>query len=164
MRAGAAAAAVAGSAVALQSTTIAEKMFDLKPVTLAEVEQAKINIRDIAVRTPLVKLNWDGAPGIEIYLKLENLQPINSFKVRGAGNALMQADPSQLANGVCTASAGNMAQGVAKQAQILNVPMTAVVPDQAPEAKLQPVERMGGTVIKVPFDEWWKIIQVGPMP
>jgi threonine dehydratase len=95
------AAALGISIAALPSAT--EKKFDLRPVTLEEVERAKHNIKDIAVRTPLVKLNWDGVPGIEIYLKLENLQPINSFKVRGAGNAIVQADPSSLANGVCTA-------------------------------------------------------------
>jgi len=100
-------------------------------------------------------------PDLEIYLKLENLQEIGSFKLRGAGNAILQADPADLQQGIITASAGNMAQGVAYHARRLGVPCTVVVPDHAPEAKLAAIERFGAKIIKVPFSEWWDIIQTG---
>lgn len=109
-----------------------------------------------ALRTPLVRLPHDGAS--EIYLKLECLQPIGSFKLRGAGNAIALAAPETLARGVWTASAGNMAQGVAWNARRLKIPCTAVVPDHAPEAKLAAIERLGARAVKVPFDRWWQVI------
>jgi threonine dehydratase len=94
----------------------------------------------------------------EIYLKLENLQPIGSFKIRGAGNAIAQASPEQLAKGVYTASAGNMAQGVGWWARQLGIPFSVVVPDHAPQTKLAAIERLGGRIVKVPWDEWWQVI------
>jgi threonine dehydratase len=104
-----------------------------------------------------VRLHVEDAPA-EIYLKLENLQPINSFKIRGAANAVMLAPASARAKGLVTASAGNMAQGVAWMARELGVPATIVVPDHAPEAKLAAIERLGGRVLRVPYDAWWNII------
>jgi threonine dehydratase len=95
----------------------------------------------------------------EIYLKLENLQPIGSFKIRGAYNAAREADPKEVARGLVTASAGNMAQGVAWAARELGVPCTVIAPDHAPETKLAAIERLGGRVIKVPFDEWWEVME-----
>jgi threonine dehydratase len=112
------------------------------------------------MRTPLVPLALQDAPA-EIFLKLENLQAIGSFKLRGAGNAIMMASPRQLADGVFTASAGNMAQGVAWNAMRLGIPCTVVVPEHAPETKLAAVRRLGGTITKVPFDEWWEILLTG---
>jgi threonine dehydratase len=94
----------------------------------------------------------------EIYLKLENLQPIGSFKIRGATNAIRRASPEALRHGVVTASAGNMAQGVAWAARELGIPATIVVPEHAPEAKLGAIERLGGRVVKVPYDRWWQAI------
>jgi len=94
----------------------------------------------------------------EIWLKCENLQPIGSFKLRGAGNAMALAPRESLANGVYTASAGNMAQGVAWCARRLGVPCSVVVPDHAPTTKLAAIERLGASVVKVPFDEWWRVI------
>jgi threonine dehydratase len=109
------------------------------------------------VRTPLLRLD---APEVEaeVYLKLENLQPIGAFKLRGAYNAVKQASPGELAAGVVTASTGNMAQGVAWTARELGVPATIVVPDTAPQAKLDAIARLGGRVVKVPFDEWWRTL------
>ncbi len=95
----------------------------------------------------------------EIHLKLENLQPIGSFKIRGAYNAARNAAPEQVARGLLTASAGNMAQGVAWAARELGVPATIAVPDYAPRAKLDAVERLGGRVVKLPFDVWWRAIE-----
>ncbi len=94
----------------------------------------------------------------EIYLKLENLQPIGSFKIRGATNAIRRALPEAVAKGVVTASAGNMAQGVAWAARELGLPATIVVPEHAPQTKLDAIERLGGLVVKVPYARWWEII------
>ena len=127
-------------------------------IDLADIEaaQARLKAAGSVVRTPLVRL-----PGEEIYLKLETLQPINSFKIRGAINAVMLAPPGDRAKGLVTASAGNMAQGIAWAARELGIPATIVVPDQAPQAKLSAIERLGGRVLKVPYDQWWNIIVTG---
>jgi threonine dehydratase len=113
-------------------------------------------IAGTAVRTPLVRLNAPEAPA-DIYLKLENLQPIGSFKIRGAYNAARKAE--DVSAGLVTASAGNMAQGVAWAARELGVPCTVIAPDHAPDAKVTAIERLGGRVIKLPFDEWWTVIE-----
>ena len=126
-------------------------------IELAEIEAARARIAGSVVRTPLVRLHVEDAPA-EIYLKLENLQPINSFKIRGAANAVLLASASARARGLVTASAGNMAQGIAWTARELGVPATIVVPDHAPEAKIAAIERLGGRVLKVPYDAWWNVI------
>ena len=126
-------------------------------IELAAIEAARDRIKGAAVRTPLVRLHVEDAPA-EIYLKLENLQPINSFKIRGATNAVLLAAASERAKGLVTASAGNMAQGVAWAARELGVPATIVVPEHAPEAKLAAIERLGGRVRKLPYDDWWNVI------
>jgi threonine dehydratase len=113
----------------------------------------------VALRTPLVPLPVDG--DVEILLKLELLQPVNSFKIRGAGNAILQASDDELRAGVLTASAGNMAQGVAYAARLRGVPATIVVPEHAPQTKIAAIERLGGTVIRVPYDEWWQVLVDG---
>jgi threonine dehydratase len=113
-------------------------------------------IAGAAVRTPLVRLHAPEAPA-DIYLKLENLQPIGSFKIRGAYNAARRA--GDVSAGLVTASAGNMAQGVAWAARELGVPCTVIAPDHAPEAKVAAIERLGGRVIKLPFAEWWTVIE-----
>jgi threonine dehydratase len=86
---------------------------------------------------------------------------VRSFKIRGAGNAILQATDEALAGGVVTASAGNMAQGVAYAARLRGLPATIVVPEHAPQTKIDAIERYGGTVIKVPYDEWWQVIVTG---
>ena len=131
---------------------------DLRAPTLDEIRGARERLAGIALRTPLLRLEWEGGPAAEIYLKLENLQPIGSFKLRGAGNAMLQAGRERLAGGVYTASAGNMAQGVAWSARRLGVAATAIVPDHAPATKLAAIERLGGTVLKVPFERWWQVL------
>jgi threonine dehydratase len=108
------------------------------------------------VRTPLVRLHVD-APA-EIWLKLENLQPIGAFKIRGAGNAVFSAPKDELAAGLVTTSTGNMAQGVAWMARELGVPATIVVPDNASASKLAAVERLGGRIVRVPWERWWAAV------
>jgi len=127
-------------------------------VSLESIEKARNVIAGSAIRTPLVRLNIRDAPA-EIYLKLENLQPIGSFKLRGAANAIARLSPEALARGVVTASAGNMAQGVAWKARALQIPCTVIAPESAPETKIKAIERLGGQVIKVTFDEWWKAFE-----
>jgi threonine dehydratase len=126
-------------------------------IPLVEIERARERIAGAAIRTPLVRLHVD-APA-EIWLKLENLQPIGSFKIRGATNAIRAASPEALAGGVVTASAGNMAQGVAWAAREAGVPATIVVPEHAPQTKLDAIERLGGRIVKVPYEQWWQAIE-----
>jgi threonine dehydratase len=123
-------------------------------IPLAEIERARERIAGAAVRTPLVRL-----PETEVWLKLENLQPVASFKIRGATNAIRAASPEQLAGGVVTASAGNMAQGVAWAAREAGVPATIVCPDHAPQTKIDRIEQLGGRVLKVPYEDWWRAIE-----
>ncbi|TDI90072.1 MAG: threonine/serine dehydratase [Caldithrix sp.] len=125
--------------------------------TLADIRAARERISGSAIRTPLIRLNAEDAPA-EIYLKLENLQPIGSFKIRGAANAMRLVGKEKFSNGVYTASAGNMAQGVAWNAREMGLPCEVIVPDRAPETKLAAIKRLGGKVVKVPFDEWWQVI------
>jgi threonine dehydratase len=131
-------------------------------VTLAQVEEARRNIAPVALRTPLVRCNTD-APA-DLYLKLENLQPIGSFKIRGAANVMARTPREQLERGVLTASAGNMAQGVAFCARRMGVRATIVAPETAPATKVSAVERMGGRVIKVPFADWWRTFETRSYP
>jgi threonine dehydratase len=138
-------------------------MQPIDDIPLTEIEAARVRLHGIVLRTPLVRLNADDAPA-EIYLKLENLQPIGSFKLRGAGNAMLAANPARLADGVYTASAGNMAQGVAWTARYLGIPCSVIVPDQAPATKLEAIERLGGRVVKVPYDRWWRVIMEHEYP
>ncbi len=126
--------------------------------TLADIRQARARVAGSAIRTPLVRLNVFDAPS-EIWLKLENLQPIGSFKIRGAANAMAHIAPPRLARGVLTASAGNMAQGVAWCARERGIPCTVIAPDTAPATKIRAIERLGGRVIQVPFDRWWQTFQ-----
>ncbi len=124
--------------------------------TLDEIRAARERIAGVAVRTPLVRLHVD-APA-EVWLKLENLQPIGSFKLRGATNAMRLLPRERLERGVYTASAGNMAQGVAWGARQLGVPCDVVVPDHAPRTKLEAIERLGARATKLPFDRWWRVL------
>jgi len=123
-------------------------------IPLDEIRRARERVADAVTRTPLVRLEVD-AP-CEIWLKLESLQPIGSFKLRGALSAVRAAAPAELAGGVVTASAGNMAQGVAWAAREAGVRARIVAPESAPRAKLDAVERLGGEVISVSHEIWWQ--------
>jgi threonine dehydratase len=128
----------------------------IEPITIDDIRAARDRIVRTVTRTPLLRLNVD-APAT-IYLKLENLQPIGSFKLRGASNAMALLPPDALARGVYTASAGNMAQGVAWGARALGIPCSVIMPDNAPRTKLDAVARLGAEIVKVPYDEWWQTL------
>jgi threonine dehydratase len=125
---------------------------------LDTVREAAAHVYEAAIRTPLVRFPTEpGQP--EIFLKLETLQPIGSFKIRGAYNAVRQLAPADLAAGVWTVSAGNAAQGVAFAARKIGVTSSVLVMDTAPQAKLRAIERLGASIVKAPFDECWKTVE-----
>src|ERR1700678_1371951 len=124
--------------------------------TSDDVTAARRNIRGFAVRTPLLKLSAD-LPGINVYLKLENLQPLGSFKIRPAVNVLKTMGPERLRRGVLTASAGNFGQGLVFAARQIGVPATVVVPEGSAATKARSLAELGAKVIRLPFDEWWAV-------
>jgi threonine dehydratase len=129
--------------------------------TASDVVAARANIAGVAMRTPLVRLDVD-VPGVNIHLKLENLQPLGSFKIRAAVNALKTVlkteGPGALSAGVLAASAGNFGQGLALAARRAGVPVTIVAPDTAAQTKTDALKALGATVIRVPFDDWWQVL------
>jgi threonine dehydratase len=125
--------------------------------TSEDVAAARDNIRGVAVRTPLLKLSVD-LPGANIYLKLENLQPLGSFKIRPAINILRTMDLERLRRGVLTASAGNFGQGLAFAAREIGVPATVVVPEGSAMTKAKALAELGAKVIRLPFEEWWTVL------
>ena len=126
----------------------------MSSIPLEEIRRARERVADAVARTPLLRVDVD-APA-EVWLKLECLQPIGSFKLRGALSAVRAASSAELAGGVVTASAGNMAQGVAWAAREAGVRARIVAPENAPRAKLDAVERLGGEVMLVPHEVWWQ--------
>jgi threonine dehydratase len=121
-------------------------------IPLEEIRRARERIGGDVLRTPLVPFGSEG----RIWLKLECLQPVGSFKLRGALSAVRAASPAELASGVVTASAGNMAQAVAWAARGAGVPARVICPEGAPRAKLDRVEALGAEVVSVPHEEWWQ--------
>lgn len=126
----------------------------LRPLPLSAIQAAATRIAGTAVRTPLIRLQVN-APA-ELWLKLETLQPIGSFKIRGALNAVRSLTPEQLARGVYTTSAGNMAQGLALAAREAGVPCKVFAPDHAPTTKLEAMRRLGATPVLLPYADWWR--------
>ena len=127
-------------------------------ISIDTVRDAATRVYEAAVRTPLVPLAT--APGQpEVFLKLETLQPIGSFKIRGAYNAVRQLTPAELADGVWTVSAGNAAQGVALAARKVGATSSVLVMDTAPQTKLRAIERFGATIVQAPFDECWRTVE-----
>jgi threonine dehydratase len=131
-------------------------MKTLEPIPLDQIRAAEKRIAGDVLRSPLIRLNVTDAPA-EIFLKLENLQPIGSFKLRGAANAILSASDKELERGVWTASAGNMAQGVAWYARQLGLRCSVVVPENAPDTKLTAIKRLGARIAKVPRKDWLEI-------
>jgi len=123
----------------------------------AEVAAARANIKGVVRRTPLWRLDT-GAPGVTIHLKLENLQPRGSFKIRAAVNAIRTAGEEALRGGIVSASAGNFGLGLAHAAREMAIPLTVVVPEGAAAAKRDALAALGARVIRVPFDDWWGVM------
>jgi threonine dehydratase len=131
----------------------------LRAISIDTIRDAARNIYDVAVRTPLVPLGALAPSGPAIYLKLETLQPIGSFKIRGAYNAVRRLSRADIADGVWTVSAGNAAQGVALAARRAGVPCSVMVMDTAPAAKLTAIDRLGAAIVKAPYDECWRAVE-----
>jgi len=131
----------------------------LRAISIDTIRDAARNIYDVAVHTPLVPLGPIVAGGPDIYLKLETLQPIGSFKIRGAYNAVRRLSARDLADGVWTVSAGNAAQGVALAARKAGVRCSVMTMDTAPQAKLRAIERLGATIIQTTYDECWRTVE-----
>src|SRR5689334_6555651 len=135
----------------------------VRPVTLDEIRAARERIKNTIFRTPLVKLRHDAAAP-EIWLKLENLQPINAFKLRGAANAVALLSPEARKKGVWTISAGNAGQGVAFAARAAGVPATVVTIETAPETKVERMRNLGARIVKAPFDACWNAMESRQFP
>jgi threonine dehydratase len=129
-------------------------------ISLDTIRDAATHVYAAAVRTPLVRLDVPSDTRTpEIFLKLETLQPIGSFKIRGAQNAVRRLAREDLANGVWTVSAGNAAQGVALAARLAGAPCSVMVMDTAPQTKLRAIERLGATIVKASYDECWRTVE-----
>jgi threonine dehydratase len=135
-----------------------------RAISIDTIRDAARTVYDAAVRTPLVPLGVIAPGGPEVFLKLEMLQPIGSFKIRGAYNALRRLSPAQLAAGVWTVSAGNAAQGVALAARKAGARCSVMVMDTAPEAKLGAIHRLGATIVKASYDECWRTVETHGSP
>lgn len=130
---------------------------DLRPITLDEIREARRRIAGTILRTPLVRLDL-GKSAPDIRLKLENLQPINAYKLRGAANAVAMLPESQRAKGVWTISAGNAGQGVAYAARAAGVPCSVVVIETAPQSKIERMKALGARLVPVPYEVAWKAL------
>lgn len=138
-------------------------MFDeVQPVEMAQIETARSRLQGLSVISPVVACGAAPA-GKSIFLKLENLQPIGSFKIRPIGNAVLARSPADLRAGIYTTSTGNSALGVAFMARRLGIGATAVVPINAPEAKLEKLRRLGTRIDMRPIEEWWQAIRAGTL-
>jgi threonine dehydratase len=133
-----------------------------RDIPAALIDEARGHVYEAAIRTPLVRLNYDGPS--DIYLKLECLQPIGSFKIRGAWNAVRLLPEEQRRHGVWTVSAGNAAQGVALAARRAGVPSKILMIDSAPQAKFDAVRRLGGEVVKASYDDCWQALATRSHP
>ena len=129
-----------------------------RQITIDTVRDAARVVYQAAVRTPLIRLDYPERD-VEIWLKLETLQPIGSFKIRGAYNAIRHLTSGQLAEGVWTVSAGNAAQGVALAARLAGARSAILVIDTAPETKLRAIRRLGATLVPASYDECWKALE-----
>src|SRR5213078_115605 len=135
----------------------------IRPIELAEVQEARKRIAGTIVRTPLLHLEL--GPGYpDIRLKLENLQPINAYKLRGAANAVAMLSESERKRGVWTISAGNAGQGVAYAARQAGVPCNVVVIETAPESKIDRMRALGAKLIPVPYDVAWRTLEERSFP
>src|SRR5213595_2955665 len=135
----------------------------VRPIQLSEIREARKRIAQTIVRTPLIRLEL-GPDFPDIRLKLENLQPINAYKLRGAANAVAMLSDSERERGVWTISAGNAGQGVAYAAREADVPSTVVVIENAPASKIERMRSLGAKLLPVPYDVAWKALEDRSFP
>ena len=128
-----------------------------RTIPLADIRDAATAVYRAAIRTPLVRIELPDGP--ELYLKLETLQPIGSFKIRGAYNVVRQLPPEALREGVWTVSAGNAAQGVGFAARQVGARCSVMVMDTAPQTKIRAIERLGASIVRATYDECWKTVE-----
>jgi threonine dehydratase len=145
-------------------TLLSQRSLTQRSVTLDTIRDAAKYVYAAAVRTPLVPLGLRTQGSPEVLLKLETLQPIGSFKIRGAYNAVRRLAPEQLAEGVWTVSAGNAAQGVALAARTMGARCSVMVMDTAPETKLRAIDRLGAAIVKASYDECWRTVEAHGSP
>lgn len=140
----------------------------MREIPLHEIQAAARGIYDLVVRTPLIRLELPEVPGrspeTEIFLKLETLQPIGSFKIRGAHHAVQQLSDSERHDGVWTVSAGNAGQGVALAARQAGIPCSVMVIDTAPQTKVDAIRRLGATIVPATYDECWQTVEAHGSP
>lgn len=140
----------------------------MREIPLHEIQAAARAVYDLVVRTPLIRLELPDAPGhsrsTEIFLKLETLQPIGSFKIRGAHNAVRQLSDEERRDGVWTVSAGNAGQGVALAARHAAIPCSVMVIDTAPRTKVDAIRRLGATIVPATYDECWRTVESHASP
>jgi len=148
---------------AIESRAMSVAPPPIRPVTIDEIHAARERIRKTIVRTPLVRLRHDTAAP-EIWLKLETLQPINAFKIRGAANAVALLSPQARSKGVWTISAGNAGQGVAYAAREVGIACTVVAIETAMETKLERMRKLGARIVKAPFDACWEAMETREFP
>jgi len=129
----------------------------VRPIALEDIEEARERIAGTVLRTPLVRLDL-GPGGPDIRLKLENLQPTNAYKIRGAANAVGKLGAAERARGVWTVSAGNAGQGVAYAARAAGIPCTVVAIETAPQTKLDRMAALGAHIVPVPYEIAWKAV------
>jgi len=127
----------------------------VRPIASEDIDHARTRIAGTVLRTPLVKLDL-GSDAPDIHLKLENLQPTNAYKIRGAANAVAQLSEAERARGVWTISAGNAGQGVAYAARQFGIPCSVVAIETAPQTKLDRMRALGATIVPVSYDDAWK--------
>src|SRR4030095_5923498 len=127
----------------------------VRPILLSDIETARENVLGTVIRTPLVRLDL-GSDAPEIWLKLENLQPTNAYKIRGATNAVAKLSDKERSRGVWTISAGNAGQGVAYAARAAGIPCSVVAIETAPKTKLERMRALGATIVPVSYEQAWK--------
>lgn len=135
----------------------------MREIPLSAIEEAARTIYDPVVRTPVVRLGWPRAVlnghDTDIFLKLETLQPVGSFKIRGAHNVVRQLPPETARDGIWTVSAGNAAQGVALAARVAGIPCSVMVMETAPATKVRAIEQLGATIVRATYDECWRTVE-----
>lgn len=140
----------------------------MREIPLGDIQAAARSVYDLVVRTPLIRLDWPATSGArpetEIFLKLETLQPIGSFKIRGAHNAIRQLSDGERREGVWTVSAGNAGQGVALAARHAGIPCSVMVMDTAPRTKVEAIRRLGASLVSATYDECWRTVEAHASP